>query len=78
MESPFYEMTHDIQYENEISENAFRKGYSEGTRNERDRFEDLLIKMSDEQVIEYVHNLREREKELCALKEMILKLAGAK
>lgn len=68
MESPFYEMTHDIQYECNLSKSAFGAGYSQGVRDEYNRFTECLIKMSDEELINFVHDIRERKNAL--LKKM--------
>ena len=64
MESPFYEMTHDIQYEYNLSQNAFSAGYSQGVCDENNRFTECLIKMSDEELINFVHDIRERKNAL--------------
>ena len=64
MEDPFYEMTHDIQYECNLSQHAFRAGYSQGVCDENNRFTECLIKMSDEELINFVHDIRERKNAL--------------
>ena len=64
MESPFYEMTHDIQYECNLSQQAFSAGYSQGARDENNRITEFLIKMSDEELINFVHDIREQKNAL--------------
>jgi hypothetical protein len=54
-------MTHDIQYEYNISQRAFSAGYSQGVSDEYDHFTECLIKMSDDELINFVHDIRERK-----------------
>lgn len=64
MESPFYEMTHDIEYECDLSRRSFSAGYSQGACDEGNRITECLIKMSDEELIKFVHDIRERKNAL--------------
>ena len=57
-------MTHDIQYECDLSQRAFSAGYSQGVRDENNRFNECLINMSDEELIKFVHGIRERKNAL--------------
>jgi hypothetical protein len=73
MESPYYEMTHDIQYENNLQKMAFNAGYSQGICNENARLIEYLIQMPDHELINWVHDLRRQKNILNELKKYIMK-----
>lgn len=53
MESPFYEMTHDIQREYEIESKAYQTGYSRGFMDGSEKTIERLVSMSDSDLLKW-------------------------
>ena len=53
MESPFYEMTHDIQTENEIAKSSYQAGYNNGYADGYANLSRMLIQKTDEELLKW-------------------------
>ena len=53
MESPYYEMTHDIQTENEIAKTSYQTGYLKGYQDGYTNLLKLLTQKTDEELLEW-------------------------
>ena len=67
MESPYYEMTHDIQTENEISKTSYQTGYLKGYQDGHTNLLKLLTRKTDEELLKWKHDYIQVEVQLTKL-----------